>query len=136
MTYRVIITDAALAAVEKHLDHIDRQTGSTAVGERWWRRALKEVQSLKKWPSRCPIAPEDLYTDETIRACWLIAACFSLALTKRTASCESSAFATGLSNRSIPETDYLIHCPALLSTTPLMNQPSSSVRMARAAGPK
>jgi hypothetical protein len=28
------------------------------------------------------------------------------------------------------------YCPALLSTTPLMNQPSSSLRMERPAGPK
>lgn len=68
MKYRVVITDGALAAVEEHLDYLDQQTGSTELSQRWWRKALAAVESLERWPNRCPVAPEDAYSEDRIRA--------------------------------------------------------------------
>ncbi len=68
MTYRVIITQAALDDVEQFLDYLidDQQAPLTA--ERWWNKALGRVLTLKEHPHRCPYAPENSLRDYTIRA--------------------------------------------------------------------
>lgn len=68
MTYRVAITDAAMADVGKFLDYLEFEKKVPLTAQRWWRKALKRVDSLSNFPHRCPKAPEDDLRDYTIRA--------------------------------------------------------------------
>jgi plasmid stabilization system protein ParE len=62
MIYRLVISPQALEAWEGFIDYlaIDQQSPITA--ERWLKRSWEALQTLKRFPQRCPRAPEsDLY---------------------------------------------------------------------------
>ncbi|MEN1679694.1 MAG: type II toxin-antitoxin system RelE/ParE family toxin [Planctomycetota bacterium] len=66
-TYRVTISDEALEGVERYLDYIEEQSGTSRVAARWWEKALAGIFSLETMPHRCPLAPEDEFAERTIR---------------------------------------------------------------------
>lgn len=68
MSYRVVITDGALADVEKFLDYIEFDQGMPLTAQRWWRKALAKVETLRMFPHRCPTPPDNDLRDYTIRA--------------------------------------------------------------------
>jgi plasmid stabilization system protein ParE len=62
MIYRLVVAPQALEAWKDFIDYlaIDRQSPITA--ERWLRKSWDALQTLKRFPQRCPRAPEsDLY---------------------------------------------------------------------------
>jgi len=67
MKYRVIISSEALDAIDLHLDYIAVEQQVPLNAERWWRKALRAVESLNQFPHRCPHAPENDYRDYDIR---------------------------------------------------------------------
>ena len=68
MTYRVVITDAALEDVGRYLDYLIEQAMTLAPARRWWNKAVAAVDSLEQMPHRCPKPPENDQRDYTIRA--------------------------------------------------------------------
>lgn len=68
MTYRVVITDAALEDASVYLDYLIEESQSLAVADRWWRRAVAAVEALEDFPHRGPKPPEDELRGYTIRA--------------------------------------------------------------------
>jgi plasmid stabilization system protein ParE len=67
MTYRVIIADEALAAVERFLDYIGVEQGMPLTASRWWEKALARVETLRTMPRRCPLAPENELSAHELR---------------------------------------------------------------------
>ncbi|MEN1680595.1 MAG: type II toxin-antitoxin system RelE/ParE family toxin [Planctomycetota bacterium] len=67
MSYRVILSPAALADLDRYVEYIavDQQMPETAT--RWLEKALAEVQTLSTLPNRCPPAPEDEKSQHRIR---------------------------------------------------------------------
>jgi len=76
-SYRVEISSEALAGVEQFLDYIAMSQQSPVNAERWWRKASKAVESLRYFPHRCPLAPENEFRDYEIRA-QIVAPCLFL----------------------------------------------------------
>lgn len=68
MNYRFVITDEALAGVEKWLDYVTIERESPLNAERWWRRALAEIMALERMPNRHPFASENDHRPYEIRA--------------------------------------------------------------------
>ncbi len=68
MNYRVIITDGALADVERYLNYLEFDQELPATAVQWWERALEKLETLRLMPHRCPRPPEDKLRDFTIRA--------------------------------------------------------------------
>ena len=68
MSYRVIITDAALADVSRFLDYLEFDQKAPLTAKRWWRKALGKVKTLRQFPHRCPKPPDNDLRDYTIRA--------------------------------------------------------------------
>jgi plasmid stabilization system protein ParE len=66
-TYRVIISDAALEGVREFLHYLAVEQQAPLTAQRWWDKALARVLSLDRMPHRCPLAPENEFTDLTIR---------------------------------------------------------------------
>jgi plasmid stabilization system protein ParE len=67
MTYRVIISDDALAGVAEFLDFIAETQQMPLTAERWWKKALSKVETLRYMPRRCPLAPENEFSDRELR---------------------------------------------------------------------
>lgn len=59
MNYRVIITDGAFADLVKFLDYLEFNQGKPLTAERWLRKALAAVETLRIVPHRCPMPPEN-----------------------------------------------------------------------------
>ncbi len=68
MTYRVVITDAALDAAGSYLDYLIEEAQSITPAENWWKKALAAVDTLALMPHRGPKPPENGLRDYTIRA--------------------------------------------------------------------
>lgn len=66
-TYRVRLSDEALAAAEAYLRYIDQEQGEPLAAWRWWQKATEAIGSLSRMPDRCPPAPENEHTELTIR---------------------------------------------------------------------
>lgn len=58
MNYRIVITDGAFAEVEKFLDYLEFDQGKPVTAERWLRKALATIETLRTMPHRCPMPPE------------------------------------------------------------------------------
>lgn len=67
MTYRVIISDGALAGVEAFLDYIAVTQQMPLTAQRWWEKALAKVETLRYMPRRCPLAPENEFSAHELR---------------------------------------------------------------------
>jgi hypothetical protein len=67
MTYRVLIADDALAAVRAFLDYIGVTQQMPLTAARWWQKALSRVETLRFMPRRCPLAPENAFSDYELR---------------------------------------------------------------------
>ncbi len=67
MTYRVLIADDALDAVRTFLDYIAVTQQMPLTAARWWEKALARVETLRFMPRRCPLAPENKFSDHELR---------------------------------------------------------------------
>ncbi len=67
MTYRVIISDDALAGVAEFLDFIAETQQMPLTAQRWWEKALAKVETLRYMPRRCPLAPENEFSSHELR---------------------------------------------------------------------
>ena len=67
MTYRVLVSDEALDAVRAYLDYIAVSQQLPLTAARWWKRALARVETLRSMPRRCPLAPENKFSDHELR---------------------------------------------------------------------
>ncbi|NOZ38702.1 MAG: type II toxin-antitoxin system RelE/ParE family toxin [Planctomycetes bacterium] len=67
MTYRLIVSLEAFEALDSFVDYIAVDQQSPLNAERWLAKALKSLRSLRKFPHRCPPAPENDQYIHTIR---------------------------------------------------------------------
>ena len=67
MTYRVLVSDEALDAVRAYLNYIAVSQQLPLTAARWWKRALARVETLRSMPRRCPLAPENEFSDHELR---------------------------------------------------------------------
>jgi plasmid stabilization system protein ParE len=67
VTYRVIISDDALAGVVAFLDYIADTKQMPLTADRWWAKALAKVETLRTMPRRCPLAPENEFSRYELR---------------------------------------------------------------------
>lgn len=68
MTYRVIITEQALARIDEQTAYIAVDGTAPLNAARWLSRVLAAVDTLGSMPRRCPKAPEDGHHSFEIRA--------------------------------------------------------------------
>ena len=67
MSYRVLITPRAEAAILDQARHIAIDRHSPLNATRWLHNILDAADSLEQWPRRCALAPEDQYRPYEIR---------------------------------------------------------------------
>lgn len=67
MTYRVILQDAAIRAIEKQARYIAEEQHAPQNALRWLEKVFAAAESLSHFPHRCPHAPENEYRDYEIR---------------------------------------------------------------------
>ena len=63
MTYRVVISPDARAAILEQARYIAEEQQAPLNAARWLAEVLRAADSLEHWPRRCPKAPEDAYRD-------------------------------------------------------------------------
>ncbi len=67
MTYHLVVSPQAYEALERFIDYIAVEKQSPLNAMRWLEKALAALQTLKRFPHRCPPAPENDLYEETIR---------------------------------------------------------------------
>lgn len=67
MKYRVLVADDALDAVRAFLDYIAVTQQMPLTAARWWEKALTRIETLRFMPQRCPLAPENQFSDHELR---------------------------------------------------------------------
>jgi plasmid stabilization system protein ParE len=68
LSYRVLITEQALARIDEQAAHIAVDAGAPLNAARWLSRVLAAAETLESMPRRCPRAPEDGHRPFEIRA--------------------------------------------------------------------
>lgn len=67
MSYRVEVTDQAYVAIRQYTRYIAVECESPLNAARWLEKVWDAVDSLERWPRRCPLAPEDQFRPYEIR---------------------------------------------------------------------
>ena len=67
MIYDVILSSEAKQALDDHIYYVAFEKQEPINATRWLQKALKAVDTLSVFPSRCPIAPESNFSEYTIR---------------------------------------------------------------------
>ena len=67
MKYRLIISDETIDQLRQFLDYIEFEQQAPIAASRWAKKVLVKLRSLKKFPHRCPFAPENEDRDYEIR---------------------------------------------------------------------
>jgi len=62
-----LVTDDALDAVRGFLDFIAVTQQMPLAAARWWEKALARVETLRFMPQRCPLAPENHFSNHELR---------------------------------------------------------------------
>ncbi len=66
--YRVVLAPAALDALTAYVDYIAVDQQSPLVAERWLQKAWSKVLTLRAFPHRCALAPENAKSRHEVRA--------------------------------------------------------------------
>ena len=67
MKYRVIVSPEAFEELDGFIHYIANDQHSPLVALRWLKKALAALQTLQTFPHRCPPAPENEFSQYTIR---------------------------------------------------------------------
>ncbi len=67
MTYDVILSSEAKQALNDHIQYIAVNKCEPINAARWLKKALAAVETLELFPNRCPLAPEDKFSQHTVR---------------------------------------------------------------------
>jgi len=67
LNYHLIVSPAAFEALDSFVDYIAVDQQSPLNAERWLRKALSALRTLKTFPHRCPPAPENDQYKHTVR---------------------------------------------------------------------
>jgi len=66
MTYRIVIEPTAEREIRSAV-RWRTENASPTVGARWYNGLIKKIDTLRRQPSRCPLAPENEKFPEEIR---------------------------------------------------------------------
>ena len=67
MKYCVIMTTEAFEVVDAYLDFIALNSALLSTPRRWLKKALRAIITLRSFPHRCQLAPENQHRDYEIR---------------------------------------------------------------------
>lgn len=107
--YRVEMASQAIEGVTQFLDYIALVQQAPLNAERWWRKASKAIESLRFFPHRCPIAPENEFRDYEVRALIVAPCLFLFHIDDANASVRVIGFRHG---RQLPAKETLPDSPA------------------------
>ena len=65
MNYDIEISDRAYADLEQQIDFLSRKSRLSA--KRWYQRLRTTLLTLRRFPARCPVAPESDDCDGIVR---------------------------------------------------------------------
>ncbi len=67
MTYDVILSSEAKQALDDHVHFIAVEKLEPVNATNWLKKALDAVDTLTVFPNRCPLAPENEFSQHTVR---------------------------------------------------------------------
>ncbi len=67
MIYDVILSSETKQALDDHIRYIAIEKLEPLSAERWLKKAIEAVDTLTVFPNRCPIAPENKFSQHTVR---------------------------------------------------------------------
>ncbi len=64
--HKVFIPDSVKVSLQKQMDYISIEQQEPLIAAKWLDGIVKAIQSLSKFPDRCPIAPENSCIDKFV----------------------------------------------------------------------
>ncbi len=66
-TYTVRLAERAVENIESYREFIATKRHAPESAQRWVNKVFQTIESLERFPRRCPLAPDDRYTTYEVR---------------------------------------------------------------------